>query len=195
MRILAIGGHPDDIFLYCAGTLLRLLDEGNEVRTMVCTNGESRGGLRIAEERKANKLSGIKESYFLEFPDGSLSHGLELISAIDKVVLVYDPDIVLSHNELDTHQDHVAVYKAVRSANRNWDFNWLTYESYDIRNGFMPNLFVDISKYYDKKLELLNVYESQQGRWYFNDGVISARSLGAKAGERVERFRIEYFSI
>ncbi|GIV15560.1 MAG: hypothetical protein KatS3mg022_0995 [Armatimonadota bacterium] len=40
MRVLAVGAHPDDIEILCAGTLLRYRQQGHEVVLCVATNGE-----------------------------------------------------------------------------------------------------------------------------------------------------------
>ena len=40
MRVLAVGAHPDDIEILCAGTLLRYRQQGHEVIICVATNGE-----------------------------------------------------------------------------------------------------------------------------------------------------------
>jgi LmbE family N-acetylglucosaminyl deacetylase len=39
MRILAIGAHPDDLEILCAGTLARYTQEGHEVIMAVATDG------------------------------------------------------------------------------------------------------------------------------------------------------------
>lgn len=195
MKILAIGAHPDDISLFCGGTLFRAIKEGHEVKTIVCTGGEHRGENRIQEEDDARKFLGVTENYYLGFEDGHLEHGIELVSKIENVVKEYKPDVVFSHSDYDSHQDHQSVYHCVKSANRNWSFSWLTYESYDIRAGFISDLFVDISDYFQKKLELLKIFKSQQDRWYFQQSVVEARSLGAKIGKYVERYKVEYLSV
>ena len=195
MKILAVGAHPDDVALFCGGTLLRAVSGGHEVRTVVYTGGETRGENRLGEEEEANKFIGSVRVYMLGLYDGMVVHNAQLVTVIDQLIHDYQPDLVLSHSDHDHHQDHKAVFNTIKSANRNWAFNWLTYESYDVRSGFVPNVFVDITDFYERKLELLKIFKSQQDRWYFQPDVLNARSLGAKVGKYVERFRAEYFAI
>ena len=195
MKILAVGAHPDDVALYCGGSLIRAVDEGHTVRVVVATGGQSRKGAREDEESAANKFIGVEQTYFLGFQDGKLGHNLDFVQKMDEIVKEYNPDIVLSHNSKDHHQDHQSVYHAVKSASREWTFSWVVYESYDVRNEFTPNLFVDITKYYENKKKLLKIFSSQQDRWYFKDAIVEARSLGSKAGQYVEKFNIQYLSI
>ena len=188
MKILAVGAHVDDIELFCGGTLLRAINEGHEVRTIVCASCGSR---RVKEQKIANKFLGITKCYFFGLPDGNLSHGQRLVGKIDKVVEKYQPDIVFSHCENDHHQDHVAVAKSVKAANRAWSFNWLTYPSYDLKASFKCNLFINIDKYFVKKLDLLKVFKSQKDKWYFAPHAILSRSIGTNIGKYVEGFKVE----
>lgn len=195
MKILAVGAHTDDVELYCGGTLLRLIDEGHEVRLIVCTNGISQQKKRLSEEKEAHRFMGVKKAYFLGLQSGRLTHGLQLITKIDEVIKKYRPDFVFSHSARDHHQDHIAVAKSVKSVNRNWNFNWLTYASYDLRASFQCNLFVNIDKYFVKKLELLKIFKSQKDKWYFAPHIILARSIGTNVGKYVEGFKIEFLSV
>ena len=194
MKILAIGAHPDDIELYCGGTLLKAIDRGHEVRMLVCTNGELQSRKRYDEQVKACKFLKVKKIYFLNMKDGRLEHGVDLISQVDEVIKTYKPDTVFSHCLEDTHQDHLAVAKSVRSANRGWNFNWITYPSYDLRINFIPNLFVDIAGYFSKKSKLLEIFKSQKDKWFFADGGISEVVMGPFTDKVFEKFKIEFFT-
>ena len=44
MNILAIGAHPDDIELGCAGTLLKYAQGGHHIYLYVMTDGGAAGG-------------------------------------------------------------------------------------------------------------------------------------------------------
>ena len=61
-RVLAIGAHPDDIEIGCAGTILKLIEEGavSEIRWVVLS-GE---GARAQEARRSADalLEGVPDS-------------------------------------------------------------------------------------------------------------------------------------
>ena len=61
--ILAIGVHPDDIELSCAGTILNQIDKGQSVGVADLTQGElgSRGSAatRLVESKKSAEILGL----------------------------------------------------------------------------------------------------------------------------------------
>ncbi len=62
MKVLAVGAHPDDIELGCAGALARHVAAGDEVTMLVLTPGESGPqGLtsRVREQETASALLGV----------------------------------------------------------------------------------------------------------------------------------------
>ncbi len=190
-KILAIGAHPDDIELFCGGALMKLEASGCELYHLICTSGESKDGDRLDEYEKACGFLKIKENYNLKLNDSGLRHNRELVTAIDKIVSEVKPDWIFTHSENDHHQDHVAVAKATRSANRKQDATLITYPSYDLTRPFDANLFVDIDEYFNLKLGLLEIFESQSKEWYMQPEAVTARSTGTNIAKYVERFKIE----
>lgn len=190
-RVLAIGSHPDDVELYAGGTLLRLVDEGAEIYHLVCTRGRGKKGNRTRENGQACRFLGVKEDYLLGFRDSRLGHSRKLISAIDDTIGTVRPDWIFTHTVADHHQDHIAVARATISANRWQRATLITYPSYNPAIPFNANLFVDVSDYFDKKLELLKIFKSQQDEWYFRPEIVKARSQGTNIAKYVERFRVE----
>lgn len=108
--ILAIGVHPDDIELGCAGTLIKHVQKGSKVAIIDLTQGElgSRGTIetRYAEAANASKEMGITERINLKFRDGFFkndeTHQLELI----KWIRHYRPRIIIGNALHDRHPDH-----------------------------------------------------------------------------------------
>ena len=49
-RVLAIGAHPDDVDMYCSGTLARFLRAGSTVDVAVVCRGDKGGGELAPEE-------------------------------------------------------------------------------------------------------------------------------------------------
>ena len=69
MNILAIGAHPDDIEILCAGTLARYAEQGH-------TSFEvGRDRQRIAENKRRGKPDAFKK---IEPPDGPVIHKFTL---------------------------------------------------------------------------------------------------------------------
>ncbi len=72
--ILAIGVHPDDIELGCAGTIVKHIELGFTVGGLDLTQGElgTRGSaeLRLVESNNASKIMGLTFRENLGFEDG-----------------------------------------------------------------------------------------------------------------------------
>jgi N-acetylglucosamine malate deacetylase 1 len=65
----------------------------------------------------------------------------------------------------------------------------------DTRSPFQPNCFVDITRYLERKLEVLAAYQSELGRFPFPRSIEAVRSLAAVRGaasgfEAAEAFQL-----
>ena len=83
------------------------------------------------------------------------------------------PDIVYLPNRGDVHTDHHIVFQAAYSCTKSFRYPFikrvLMYETLSEtefapalpENAFLPNSFVDISNYIDKKLKIMQAYSSE----------------------------------
>ncbi|MBC8083834.1 MAG: bacillithiol biosynthesis deacetylase BshB1 [Hymenobacter sp.] len=110
LDILALGAHPDDVEMSCAGTLLAAAAAGKQIGVVDFTRGElgTRGtpAIRAAEAEAASRILGLSARENLGLPDGFFrndrEHQLPLIAALRR----YQPDIVLCNAIHDRHPDH-----------------------------------------------------------------------------------------
>jgi bacillithiol biosynthesis deacetylase BshB1 len=180
LDILAIGVHPDDVELGCAGTLMKHIDQGYTVGILDLTRGElgTRGTIatRKKEALDASKIMGVKVRENLGFRDGFFvndeKHQRELI----KVIRKYQPSIVISNAKYDRHPDHG------RSAQLTYDACFLSglgkvetslngkkqlahrpkaLYHYIQAIHTEPHFVVDITNYFDRKLEAIHAYKTQ----------------------------------
>jgi LmbE family N-acetylglucosaminyl deacetylase len=161
MKVLAIGAHPDDIELGCAGALIRHVAAGDEVTMLVMTPGEmGPQGLtsRAREQEAAAAVIGARLVWG-PFSDGAVSAGREAVSAIDEVVARTGADVIYAHAPHDTHQDHIATSQAALSAARRMA-RVLFYQS-PSTTSFDPTVFVDVEKSLADKLAALRAHWSQ----------------------------------
>lgn len=196
-KILCIGAHFDDIELNCLGTILRLINDGSQVYLVVCTSGEAGGNpkARRIEQNVVNKLVGYKQVFYLHKPDGFLKQDAKLIKELEEIVDKVKPDMVLTHSEDDFHQDHVVVSKAVRAVNRYSHFSTFCFPSQDVKQPFFANLYIDISDYFEKKLEILKEFKSQLSKPWLSDEWITARNLGIDDFKHTEKFNIRFLKL
>jgi LmbE family N-acetylglucosaminyl deacetylase len=161
MNVLAVGAHPDDIELGCAGALLCHAARGDHVSILVMTDGE-RGLLddmsRRAEQESAARLLGA-ELLWGGFHDGFVPEGPESITVIDDALERSGAQILYTHAPDDTHQDHRATAAASLAAGRKLP-TILQYETPSTRH-FDPTVFVDIEASLGAKLSALRSHLSQ----------------------------------
>ena len=123
MNILLIFPHPDDAAVNAAGTLCRWAGEGHCITAVCVTRGsvasfdveqseEDVGRIRSSELMAANKILGINETVFLDFPDGCRMDSGILREALFRMVRKYKPDRVMTMDpwvRYEVHRDHITV--------------------------------------------------------------------------------------
>jgi LmbE family N-acetylglucosaminyl deacetylase len=168
--VLLIGAHPDDLEIGCGGTILRWAHQGRIGRaTWVVLSGDK---ARADEARRAAErfLAGIPATdvRLEEFRDGYFPfEGNEFKDTIEALKSVA-PDIVLTHDRNDRHQDHRFVAELTWQAFR--DHLILEYEIPKFDGELrQPNVFVELTEEIaaEKTRILLESFPSQSGRHWF----------------------------
>lgn len=169
MKILAIGAHHDDIEIGCGGTLLKRVAQGDEIVILTVTDSayfrSDNGFARTAEsaEKESKEASEIIDARLISLrkPCLDLLNSEKLVHDILYIVEKEKPDMVFAHWGGDFHSDHMAVSQASIRACRLiptillYRSNW-----YSTENNFNANYFVDISNYFDRKIEAIKCYKS-----------------------------------
>jgi LmbE family N-acetylglucosaminyl deacetylase len=181
--ILAVGAHPDDMELGCAGTLALHSLRGDKVYLLVLTRGEASGDAKVREKecRESAKILGACHLFMGGLPDTKVSDGRETIDVIERILDKVKPDLIYAPSSKDTHQDHRNAGYAVLSACRRCRVI-LLYEGASTQRDFNPQVFVDIRDTFQKKLEATRAFGSQVG----NKGMYSK---AMKAVEGLAKFR------
>lgn len=177
-KILVIAPHPDDEVLGCGGTIAKHTKQGGEVYLCVVTKAytpewsEEFIKNRPKEVKKANKILGIKKTYFLDFPTVKLDTvpQKELNGTISKVMKKVEPDILYIPHKGDLNKDHRLVFESSLVAARPINHKIKRVLSYEVLSEtewgqpidiFKPNVYVDIYEEFEKKIEAMTVYENQ----------------------------------
>ena len=199
--VLAVGAHPDDIELGCAGTLALHKSKGDRVYLLVLTKGEASGDAEVRENecRSAAERLNVDGLFFGGLEDTRVHDGRETIDAIEKVVDEIKPDIVYAPTCKDTHQDHRNTGHAALSACRRCRII-LLYEGASTQRDFTPQVFVTIKETFALKMQVIRTFGSQVNNHH---GVYSvavraieglAKFRGYQAGEEVaEAFEVGKF--
>lgn len=180
LDLLVFAVHPDDAELSCSGTILKEISQGKKVGIVDFTQGElgtrGSGPLRLEEAALSSKILGLSARENLGFRDGFFEnneeHKLECVKKIRK----YKPEIMFINSKSDRHPDHNRAHnlslesiflsglrKIITTEDGHEQDAWrpklvLSYIQ-DTYNS--PEIVVDITKFYDKKLESIMAFKSQ----------------------------------
>ena len=165
MRVLAIGAHPDDIEIFMYGLIARFKEEGHEILMFVATDGSLGGKEKdqnLIETRKKESINALKDIgklHFLGLPDGDLGDHLNHKIIIKEKIKVTKPDVVITHYKEDYHSDHRILSDYVT----NITGHDVPVIFCDTMMGlkFIPNYYVDITKYFKAKQNAIMKHESQ----------------------------------
>lgn len=180
LDILVLSVHPDDAELGCSGTILKHIALGYKVGIVDLTRGElgTRGSAEIREQEAAAAagILGIAVRDNLAIPDGffenTREYQLQVIAAIRK----YQPEIVITNAYYDRHPDHGRANELVEASaflsglrkietfengepQQEWRPNMVLHFIQD--NYIKPDILIDITEYWDKKVESIYAYGSQ----------------------------------
>lgn len=219
MNILVIAAHPDDEVLGCGGAIARHAEQGDSISILILANGlTSRVGfdsareqeqLRVHHERadRAGKLLGAREVNIVGFPDQKLDMVplLEITQRIESEVRRVRPEIVFTHHGGDLNMDHVMTFRATMTATRPVAGNFLrALYAYEIPSStewafrqfspaFHANVFVDIEKSLEKKIEAMQIYESEAREFPHPRSPEILRATARRWGSHVGLAAVEAF--
>ena len=202
-KILVVAVHPDDETLGCGGTLLKHKANGDEIHWLIATSiKESEGFHKSLVKKREDEIESVKKLFNFDSVNRlGLSttkvdeYGIsELIKKFSSVINKVQPNIIYLPFKGDVHSDHKYVFDAAYSCTKIFrypfikkiymmetlsetEFSISTKDDY-----FLPNVFVDISKYIDKKIELMNLYEGETNKHPFPRSERNIRALATYRG-------------
>ena len=201
--VLVVAVHPDDETLGCGGALLKHKDKGDEIHWLIATDvKESEGFEKTTVGKREEEIDKVKELFRfssvnrlgLSTPKIDEYSMSDLISKISSIINKVKPNIIYLPFKSDVHSDHKYIFDAAYSCTETFrhpfikklymmetlsetEFSLSTKE-----DSFVPNVFVDISEFMDKKIELMNIYESEIGKHPFPRSERNMRALATYRG-------------
>ena len=215
-KILVLAVHPDDETLGCGGTLLKHKSNKEEIHWLIVTDiKESEGYDKKTIERRKKEINKVANLYNFDsvnklglsttkIDEYSMSF---LIEKISSVINKIKPNIIYLPFKGDIHSDHKQVFNAAFSCTKNFRFQFIN-KIYMMETlsetefalstkdeSFIPNTFVDISDFMDKKIEVIRTFKSELSDHPFPRSERNIKSLasfrGATAGfEYAESFML-----
>jgi LmbE family N-acetylglucosaminyl deacetylase len=215
-RIVVIAPHPDDESLGCGGTLLRHAANGDEIFWIIVTGMDSKNGYpvetiqqRAVELSRASAAYGFSETVHLNLPTTRLDTipRAIVVNSLTIALRRIQPHVVYLPHPYDVHSDHGVVFQAAATCLK-W-FRLATVEeilAYETLSEtefgldvsvrpFSPNVFVDISPWLERKLEIMRIFASEMGNFPFprSEHAIRAQASGRGASmgcEAAEAFAL-----
>lgn len=174
--VLAFGPHPDDVELFCGGTLLRMAELGHAVAVCDLTRGEKASNgdpeQRARETAAASAELGLAFRDNLELPDTGVAPTEAQLAAVVGVLRRRRPELVLAPWIEDRHPDHAAAAELVTravffagvrrfapEAGERYAPRHLLY--YAMRHRMTPSFIVDTSAVAARKARAIACYGSQ----------------------------------
>jgi bacillithiol biosynthesis deacetylase BshB1 len=175
--LLAIAAHPDDVEQTCGGTMLRMAEAGYRTGIIDLTAGDmgTRGSpeLRVAESEIAARILKVSHRENLHFPDARLENSMAGRMTLAHRIRELRPRTVILPYWEGRHPDHyraseigyeacfLAGLKKIDQYTEPHRAHKIIYSS--IYANVTPSFVVDITQYFDRRMESLLAYRSQYG--------------------------------
>lgn len=217
-KVLVVAVHADDETLGCGGTLLKHKAQGDEIYWLLLTGPTKNHPSGFTDEKiqhRAETVRRVKEAYvfdgleYLELPT-QLLHGLDLRDIIKNISDVFkriQPNIIYTMFANDVHSDHRVAFDAVYSCTKSFRYSFIekiymmeTLSETEFAlsvpaKTFIPNVYVDITKYIDKKLEIMKMYSKEVMAEPFPRSLSSIKALARVRGSRAGVLYAEAFQL
>ncbi len=202
-KVLIISAHPDDETLGAGGTLLKHKSNGDKIYWVIITKPYEKDGFtkdfcneRKKEILKVSSFYQFSDVFELDFParkldSSNLPNMIELLSSIFQKI---KPEIIYSLNRSDAHSDHRLVFNATMACIKSFRYPFikkvLMYECLSetefspslSENVFIPNYFVDITNFMDKKLKIMQCFKNQMSDAPFPRSIENISALATHRG-------------
>lgn len=180
LDILAFAAHPDDVELAASGTLLHHISLGKKVGIIDLTQGElgTRGSaeLRKVEAERSSKILGVEHRENLNLGDVFFEINEYTLLKVVEMIRKYQPKVVLCNAVSDRHPDHgrggdlvaraaflsgLPKVKTTHNSIAQEAFRPQTVLRYIQDNWIQPDLVVDITPFFETKMNAILAFSSQ----------------------------------
>lgn len=198
-KILVVAVHPDDETLGCGGTLLKHKADANSIHWLICTESDSVNPFYTIRENEIQRVAeeyGFESTHHLKLKTMHVDEYTmsELIGKISKIILEVQPEIIYLPFKCDVHSDHRKIFEAVYSCTKSFRYSFIKkiymmetlseteFAPSTKEDSFIPNVFVDISDFMERKIEIMQIFESEIAEHPFPRSERNIRALGTLRG-------------
>jgi len=198
-KVLVVAVHPDDETLGCGGTLLKHKTNNDEIHWLICTQTNQKNDYYKVREDEIKQVSELYsfdsvtnlQLKTMQVDEYSMS---ELIGKISKVINEIKPNIIYLPFKGDVHSDHRKIFEASYSCTKSFRYPFIK-KIYMIEtlsetefapstkeDSFIPNVFIDISEYFNKKIDIIKIFKSEISKHPFPRSERNLKALGTLRG-------------
>ncbi|EHH0538167.1 PIG-L family deacetylase [Campylobacter lari] len=202
-NVLVVSVHPDDETLGAGGTLLKHKYNGDKIFCVFCTDiYEEDGFSKNQVEKRKEEIQqvckmynfddifhlGLKTTKIDEYPKNLL------VDKFSKIFTVVKPNIVYLPFAYDVHSDHRIIFETAYACTKSFRYpsirKVLMMETLSetefspaiLGQNFIPNVFVDVTDFFDSKCDIMKIYESELGVLPFPRSIENLKALALHRG-------------
>lgn len=216
-KVMIIVAHTDDEALGMGGTIAKHVKDGDNVSAISMTDGVGARAISKKSDIIERQKSAVISSQILafewlksgSFPDNGMDSVplLEIIHFIEDAKKKIQPDLVYTHSQADLNVDHRIVSNAVLTAFRPQPSEKCSeircfeiasatdYSHKSVTNTFYPNLFIDITAYWDAKFNSLKAYNAEMREYPHSRSFEGVKNLAQYRGNQVGLEFAEAFEV
>ena len=202
-KVLVVAVHPDDETLGCGGTLLKCKANGDEIHWLIITEAKVVDGfsqdsidIRIQEIEEVKNAYDFDSAINLKLPTMRIDElsMSKLIIQISKVIKDIKPNIIFLPFKGDVHSDHRKIFEASYSCTKSFRYPFIKkiymmetlseteFAPSTKEDSFIPNVFVDISEFFERKIEIMKLFKSEIDEHPFPRSERNLRALATLRG-------------
>lgn len=204
MKVLFLSPHTDDVEVGAGGTLLKLIEQGHDVRWIVFSAAEDSLPAGLPKDTLRTEFVNVAKDLGLQPHQYEVlnyrvrylfEHRQQVLEQLVACRREFPPDLVVGPSLHDFHQDHQVVAQEMFRAFKSTS-SIICYELPWNHLEFKTQLFVKLeARHVARKVELLKHYESQLRlkRRYFEEDYV--RSLAVMRGGQTDAPYAEAFEV
>lgn len=213
-NVVIVAPHADDESLGAGGALLRHKAKGDSIHWVIVTSPTHKDYSNDFIKNRKKQISKIKKMYDfdslieLDFEPTSLNSN-NFKSLLEKMKCSFNeisPNILYTCYPYDAHSDHLFTYKASVAATKKFRTDSiekvLIYETLSETNfsdsmthKFNPNYYINVTDFFEQKVKILSLYDSEIKNHPFPRSKNSIKSLAELRGSESNCLYAEAFQL
>lgn len=217
-KVLVVAVHGDDETLGCGGTLLKHKAQGDEIHWLLITGPTENHPFNFSKElieKRNETIDKVGKKYdfdsitYLALPTifvHAVDFG-EIVNKVSDAIKKIQPNVIYMMSNNDVHSDHRVTFDAVYSCTKSFRYPFIEriymmetlseteFAPAVAAKTFIPNVYVDITNYIEKKLEIMSMYDTEVMEEPYPRSLSSIKALARVRGSRAGVMYAEAFQL